>query len=361
MAEVNKYLEILEYAWQQHLKPKPDNAPTVISLFAGCGGSSLGYSMAGFRELLAVEWDDNAVETFKLNFPDIPVYHGDIAKLSVEEVLQTTELQPGELDILDGSPPCQGFSTAGKRVFEDDRNQLFREYVRLLRGLKPKVFVMENVSGMIKGKMKLIFAEILRELKSSGYKVSARLLNAMYFNVPQSRQRLIFIGVREDLEIEPSHPKAEGQPFTVRDAFENCSDEDVHTLKTGEVMRIIQEMRPGEDGSKASLRLLGNENKWFNMRRLAWNLTGFTITKSEGSSALVHPVIDRICNIHEYKRIGSFPDGFSFVGKYDDQKMRIGNSVPPLFMRSIANHIKNEILSKVDTTGGVPELIEHIE
>jgi DNA (cytosine-5)-methyltransferase 1 len=155
--------------------------------------------MAGYRELLAVEWDDHAVETFKLNFPDVPVCHGDIAKLSVEECLKITGLQPGELAVLDGSPPCQGFSTAGKRKMDDGRNQLFREYVRLLRGLKPKIFVMENVSGMVKGKMKLIFAEIMRELKASGYHVSARLMNAMYFGVPQSRERMIFIGVRDDL------------------------------------------------------------------------------------------------------------------------------------------------------------------
>jgi DNA (cytosine-5)-methyltransferase 1 len=155
--------------------------------------------MAGYRELLAVEWDDHAVETFKLNFPDVPVWHGDIAELSVEECLRITGLKPGELDVLDGSPPCQGFSTAGKRKMDDGRNQLFREYVRLLRGLMPKVFVMENVSGMVKGKMKLIFTEIMRELKASGYQVSARLMNAMYFCVPQSRQRMIFIGVRRAL------------------------------------------------------------------------------------------------------------------------------------------------------------------
>lgn len=90
--------------------------------------------MAGYRELLAVEWDNNAVDTFKLNFPDVPVYHGDITKLSVDECLKMTRLESGELDVLDGSPPCQGFSTAGKRVMDDPRNQLFREYVRLLRG-----------------------------------------------------------------------------------------------------------------------------------------------------------------------------------------------------------------------------------
>lgn len=183
--------------------------------------------MAGFKELLAVEWDNNAVETFRLNFPEVPVYHGDIAKLSVDEVFRMTGLKEGELDVFDGSPPCQGFSTAGKRDMGDSRNQLFREYVRLLRGLKPKVFVMENVSGMVKGKMKLIFAEILRELKASGYKVKAVLMNAMYFNVPQSRERMIFIGVREDLGIDPSHPKGSIQPvaagIVVRDLIaESC-------------------------------------------------------------------------------------------------------------------------------------------
>ena len=199
LPKIENYPAYLEACWQQHLKPKDRNAPTVVSLFAGCGGSSLGYSMAGFRELLAVEWDDHAVETFKANFPGVPVWHGDIAKLAVGEALRITGLQPGELDVLDGSPPCQGFSTAGKRKMDDGRNQLFREYIRLLRGLQPKVLIMENVSGMVKGKMKLIFVEILKELKSSGYHVSARLMNAMYYGVPQSRQRMIFVGVREDL------------------------------------------------------------------------------------------------------------------------------------------------------------------
>ena len=168
---------------------------TVISTFSGCGGSSLGYQLAGGKVRLAVEFNDNAVATYRLNFPNTPIYHGDIGKLTVEECCELAGIEPGELDILDGSPPCQGFSTAGKRDFGDDRNQLFCEYVRLLRGLQPRAFVMENVSGMVKGKMKRIFAECLRELKVSGYKVRARVLNAMYYNVPQSRQRLIFVGV----------------------------------------------------------------------------------------------------------------------------------------------------------------------
>ena len=108
--------------------------PTVISTFAGCGGSSLGYRLAGFRELLAVEWDDNAVATFKMNFPDVPVYHGDIARLTGAECMNLAGgIKPRELDVLDGSPPCQGFSTAGKRKFDDPRNSLFREFARLIQ------------------------------------------------------------------------------------------------------------------------------------------------------------------------------------------------------------------------------------
>jgi DNA (cytosine-5)-methyltransferase 1 len=341
------YVPFLEACWQEHLQPKADNAPTVISTFAGAGGSSLGYSMAGFHELLAVEWDNNAVETFKLNFPDVPVYHGDIAKLSIDDVLKMTGLQVGGLDVFDGSPPCQGFSTAGKRQLDDPRNQLFREYVRLLRGLRPKVFIMENVSGMVKGVMKLVFVEILKELKASGYKVSARLLNAMYFNVPQSRQRMIFVGVRDDLGIEPSHPEAESLPVTVGEAFVNCNNGLSDGLFTGKKLQLAAQILRGGDGSDI---IKGTS---FNLKRLDENSPSRTILKSIGKpdssfgGGLIHPLENRHVNIAELQRINSFPDKYKLIGKFQEQWMRIGNSVPPLFMRSIARHVRTEILDKV--------------
>lgn len=345
MAEVNKYLTILESAWQEHLAEREPNAPTVISTFAGCGGSSLGYSMAGFRELLANEWDDNAVQTFKLNFPDVPVIQGDIAKLTVEQVLELTGLQPGELDVFDGSPPCQGFSTAGKRVMDDPRNQLFREYVRLLRGLQPKVFVMENVSGMVKGKMKLIFADILRELKSSGYKVSARLLNAMYFNVPQSRQRLIFIGVRENLGIEPSHPKAESKPFTVGEALNSVPFMEVEEIPLTVFGGYLRATKQGENASKYHPNKSGYAHY-----RLDCKQPSQTIVKSPAFGKypkVIHPTEQRGITTNELKRLGSYPDEFIFAGDFKQAQSRVGNSVPPLFMRSIARHIKTEILANL--------------
>lgn len=348
LKKVTDYPALLQDTWQQHLAPKANNAPTVISTFAGCGGSSLGYSMAGFRELLAVEWDKNAVETFRLNFPDVPVYYGDIAKLSVDKVLEMTGLNPGQLDVFDGSPPCQGFSTAGKRMIDDPRNQLFREYVRLLRGLKPKVFVMENVSGMVKGKMKLVFAEILRELKASGYKVSARLLNAMYFNVPQSRQRMIFIGVREDLGIEPSHPVAESDGITPRMALGGCIEEDRRILPDWliEAAKYIDAGNYNHQSvEQAFLRVRGNKAGSMNTKLLSMDRVSCTLVKSEiSTTGIIHPSRIRYLDTSEMKRIGGFPDKFQFVGGRSEKVQRIGNSVPPLFMRSIATHIRDKIL-----------------
>jgi DNA (cytosine-5)-methyltransferase 1 len=338
VAEVD-YPAILEAAWAQHLALRESDAPTVISTFAGCGGSSLGYSMAGFRELLAVEWDDNAVATFRLNFPDVPVYHGDIAKLSVEECMRLAGLSgPGELDVLDGSPPCQGFSTAGKRNLDDARNQLFREYVRLLQGLQPRAFVMENVSGMVKGKMKLVFAEAMRELKASGYRVSARLMNAMYFNVPQSRERLIFVGVREDLGIEPSHPRAESRPVTLRDAWRNCPESEIPRLSP-KLASIVPKVPIWGDGGD----VVGS---FFSTKRLSFNHPSRTLIKGNiGTRACyIHPAEDRAITESEAKRIQSFPDGYGFIGGYKYSMERIGNSVPPLFMRAIARHLRERIL-----------------
>lgn len=344
----NSYLHLLDEAWQQHLTQRADNAPTVISTFAGGGGSSLGYSMAGYRELLAVEWDDHASATFKTNFPEVPLYHGDIAKLSVEEILQRTGIEPYQLDVFDGSPPCQGFSTAGKRDMDDTRNGLFREYIRLLKGLKPKVFVMENVSGMIKGKMKLIFADILMSLKEAGYKVSARLMNAMYFSVPQSRQRMIFIGVRSDLGIEPSHPVAQAIPFTLRDAISQVCNAQTDLAEskypeTAYCHKLLLQMKPGEKGEKYHHK----QGSYFGLHRLQMDRPSRTVLKGDGGGGACqccHPYENRRLTIPEVKRVGSFPDEFQIHGKVGERWVRIGNSVPPLFMRKVAAHIREKIL-----------------
>lgn len=307
--------------------------PTVISTFAGCGGSSLGYKLAGFRELLAVEWDNNAVQTFRLNFPGVPVYHGDIAKLAGAECMRLAGVGVGELDVLDGSPPCQGFSTAGKRKFDDPRNSLFREYARLLRELQPRVFVMENVTGMVKGVMKQAYLTIIAELRACGYRARGEVLNAMYYNVPQSRERVIIIGVRNDLGIEPSHPKPQTKPVMVRDAFKGVPKSDAPSLteKYAEYWR-----KAGAGG------VVGKLNQ---VRRLAWNECAGTLVKSEGNGAPYHPDECRAISTAERRRLASFPDDFKFTSR-DSATLRIGNSVPPNLMRAIAEHVMEHIINK---------------
>lgn len=327
------YKDFLTQCWKEHLLEKENNAPTVISTFAGAGGSSLGYSMAGFRELLAVEIDNNAVETFKANFSDVPVFHGDIKKLSVEDVFNLTGIKKGELDIFDGSPPCQGFSTTGKRQLDDPRNYLFREYERLIKGIQPKVFVMENVGGMVKGKMKIIFSEIFEALENCGYKVSVRLLNAKYFHVPQSRNRLIFLGVRNDLNTLPSHPKAKSKIISVKEALKNLENdkEKAWELKKGtKTYNIWSYTKPGCSMANFNSRL-----------KIDPKLPSPTQVKSTPHFHWEEP---RQMSSKEIARIGSFPDEFIFLGNREKINNRIGNSVPPLFMREIALHIKKEIL-----------------
>lgn len=374
LSKITNYADWLTSCWKEFTATRGSHAPTFISTFAGCGGSSLGYGMAGFRELLAVEWDDNAVEALRLNFPALPIHHGDIADLTVRHCLELTGLRPGELDVFDGSPPCQGFSLAGKRALDDPRNQLFRQYVRLLKGLRPKVFVMENVGGMVKGKMKLVFAQILKELKAAGYNVSVRLLNAMYFGVPQSRERVIFIGVRSDLKILPSHPLAETVPLTIGETLPNVGEVLFHS--TGQFAnKRRSEHRPAmtlmaSDSSHMFAVPVFNDKyaQVWDQVPIGGNAAdvlgkGFnncvkpdpdkpapTLPKTQtgrGFATISHWAEKRALTIPEAKRLASFPDAFQFPGVYTEQWARIGNSVPPLLMRSIARHVRANILAKI--------------
>lgn len=323
---------------------------SVISTFSGCGGSSLGYAMAGGKVCLAVEFDDNAVETYRLNFPWTAMFHGDIATLSVDQALDLAGLSPGELDVFDGSPPCQGFSTIGKRHMSDSRNQLFREYVRLLTGLQPRAFVMENVGGMVKGKMRLIFAECLTALRSAGFRVRARLLNAKYFNVPQSRPRLIFIGARNDLDIDPTFPKPNLNLISARQALVGVWNDpaELEWLRAAgakyATYRHWEKSRPGQKSSDFEKGLTGFTGFKINPAKPVPTIAKFDANLGTFGPMMWHE--KRRPTLAEFKRFASFPDDFQFSGTWQDGVQRIGNSVPPNFMRAIAEHIRDTILER---------------
>jgi len=318
--------------------------PTVISIFAGGGGSSLGYKWAGFKELLAIDFDKNSCDVLKANF-DFPVWQRDIKGIIPEEILSFCKIKKGELSILDGSPPCQGFSTTGKRKINDPRNELFKEYIRLIDTLQPKVFIMENVSGMIEGKMKGLFIEIMQTLKSLNYHIKCKLLNAKYYEVPQSRERLFFIGTRKDLNIEPSFPIPLNKIISVREALENVPKDDNIKLPRGKMWEYGIKTKPGECVSK--YHPLGH---YFNSKRNRINSESFTIEKTfrESQCGVIHPFENRFHTISEIKRLCSFPDSYILFGKFEERWARLGNSVMPKQMYHIAKHIKNNILEKVD-------------
>lgn len=344
----------------------PWNGYKVVSTFSGGGGSCLGYRMAGYKVLYANEFVEEAQKTYKLNHPNSYLDKRDIREVKPEEILDIIGLQKGELDIFDGSPPCCAFSTAGSREkgwgqqrnYSDGKSQriddLFFEYTRILNGLQPKVFIAENVSGLVKGTAKGYFKLILEELKKCGYNVKAQILNAKWLGVPQARERLIFIGVRNDLEIAPAFPKPIQEYYKLKDALdivENRKEEveycfnSINKYKIGQVLKKIPK-NPNKPLSASSIM----NGSYFNLVRESLNYPCTTICQTggvESAAGICHPIYDRKFTISEIKAISSVPKDFILTGTYKQQYERIGRMVPPIMMKNISKTVEEEILCKI--------------
>lgn len=394
----------------------PWNGLKVASLFAGCGGSSLGYRMAGFRVAYANEFVPIAQDSYRANADPSTVVDGrDVKQVKPTDILKACGLRAGELDVLDGSPPCQAFSTAGKREkgwgkdreYEHGAKQrnedLFFEYIRLRDGLKPRVFVAENVSGLVKGAAKGYFLEILAALKN-GYRVVAPLLDAQWLGVPQARQRIVFIGVRDDLGTDPPVPAPLPYHYSVRDALPWLSGAKLitagnerHTeagrrptwsadrlpsptiMATAAGASYLIEGRKINNGDVvpenvgASIEGYAIEKEWdklnpgqasdkyFNLVRPSADAPCPTITSAGvgvgdlyapgGVASVTHPTEKRKFSILEVKRLCSFPDDFKLEGTYVQQWERLGNSVPPLMMRAVAETLRDKVLPAAPAAG----------
>jgi DNA (cytosine-5)-methyltransferase 1 len=366
----------------------PPNGFNVVSTFSGCGGSCLGYRMAGFRVLWASEFVPAAQETYRANHLASILDTRDIRTVRPQDVLDAVGLAVGQIDLLDGSPPCASFSTAGKgsagwgkvKAYSDTKQRtddLFFEYARILKGLQPKTFVAENVSGLVKGVAKGYFLEILKELKAAGYKVRARVLDAQWMGVPQMRQRLIFIGVRSNLPAEPVHPKPLPYRYSVRDALPWIQS--VSCLKPGKQRGKQPGKQPsptvtvGDTGGNSRhfveaetdisrfaigrewerIGLGGRSEKYLQLSRPALTEPCPALTRAHGAvsaTGVVHPTEKRRFSIAELKRICGFPDDFVLTGSYAQQWERLGRAVPPVMMAAIAATVRDEILCKLPKT-----------
>ena len=301
----------------------------VVSTFAGCGGSSLGYEMAGAEVVAAVEWDPHAAMCYRLNHPHTKVFEGDIAHVTGEAILDATGLDVGELDILDGSPPCQGFSSAGRRVLDDPRNALFQEHMRLVRVLQPRHVVIENVSGMLRGKMKAVAGEIVAALKAEGYAVAAGLMEAQYFGVAQLRPRVFFIGSKVS---QPSLPRPTSRPIPCRVALRDV-EPDERPAMTPKQRLLAKEMEWGEEGKAAMVRLTGRHID-FATKMLHPDRPSPTILKMWPPAGFFHWT-RCFLSVREALVLTGFPPDYILPGKFKDRWARVGNSVAPPMSREI--------------------------
>ncbi len=325
----------------------PSNGLKVISTFSGCGGSSLGYKLAGCSVLWANEFVESAREVYKANFPDTILDERDIRDIKPEDIFEATGLATGELDILDGSPPCASFSTAGRTSAgwgEEQKysettqrvDDLFFEFARLVKGTQPKAFVAENVAGLVRGKAVGYFKDIFRALVKAGYRVGAQIVDAQFLGVPQARKRVIFIGIRNDLERVPIFPKPLPYVYTLDEAIDlhafqtadSLSECDISSYAIGAEWRLL---RPGEQSTK-----------YFSLIKAHPNKPSPTVTQTAGNvgaAGVVHPFECRKFTIAELRRICAFPDDFILTGTYTQQWERLGRAVPPPMMAAVARSV----------------------
>jgi len=345
---------------------------TVVSTFAGGGGSSTGYRLAGGKILAINEFIPSAVDTYRANYPNTFIFPGDIRELTGNMICRRLRIKPGDLDILDGSPPCASFSMSGKREKAwgkvkkySDTNQrvddLFFEFVRILREVRPKVFISENVKGLSIGAAKAILGgvnsgfglnksvSILSEFKKAGYKVRWKILNSADYGVPQTRERLIIIGVRDDLGISPSFPKRTVEKWiSASSAFRNIDpiiwDEEnlsYLTIPGGTYGDWFRKLQPGQ-----SIGDIHPKGHGYNFHRLHKDLPSPTILASRVKSYMHFDEL-RFISLQECLRIMSFPDDYILHGNFIKKWERLGRAVPPLMMKVVAEHIYNTILSKI--------------
>lgn len=369
-----------------------------VELFAGAGGLGTGFLNAGFNIISANDIWQAAADTYIANHPNVKYIVEDIAKIDGDILLEDTGYAKEDIDVIIGGPPCQGFSTLGKRFIDDPRNRLFKEYIRIVSDIRPKVFVMENVSGILSMQRGKVLENIINSFNEIGYKVQYRLLNAAEYGVPQLRERVIFIGTRLDIQITYPQkkyaidsnsrlpkaitfaeatsdlPLSESEEITSyisapqndfqRIVRENANNRlmnhkpSIHSEKAKKMMEYIPEGSSAwEVNMPEDLKPTSGFGNTY--ARLDSNIPGMTITRNFAcisSSRCIHPFINRGLTAREAARIQSFPDNYIFKGSKTDIEIEIGNSVPPI----LAKEIGESIIKMLDENTSINDLEKNI-
>lgn len=326
---------------------------STIELFAGAGGLALGVERAGFHTLALIEIDKDAADTLKTNRPSWNVICDDIAKISPLDLEDYFNLQTGELDLLSGGAPCQAFSYAGKRLgLEDARGTLFYHYAVFLKKLQPKTFLFENVRGLLTHDGGRTYQTITDVFKECGYSIQKKILNAWDYGNAQKRERLITIGIRNDLvgQITIQFPKPHEYKPVLRDVLQNVpqSEGAQYSEYKREIFRLVP---PGgywrdipEDIAKQYMKSCWNMGggRTGILRRMSMDEPSLTVltSPSQKQTDRCHPLEPRPFNIRENARIQSFPDEWKFCGGIASQYKQVGNAVPVNLAFDIAVEIR---------------------
>lgn len=321
---------------------------TAIELFAGAGGLALGLEQAGISTMEYVEFDKACCETLKANRPDWNVICDDIHNVDFTKF-------SGKIDIVTGGFPCQAFSYAGKKLgFEDTRGTLFHEFARCVQQVKPKIFLAENVRGLVSHDKGRTLQTIIEVLESLEYHIQYKILNAAYYGVGQKRERIVIVGIRNDLPINFAFPEPDKKMTTLRQALKDCpvSQGEEYSEKKKKVLELVPAggcwVDLPEDIAKNYMgkSYYSGGGRRGMARRISWDEPCLTLTcsPSQKQTERCHPEETRPFTIREYARIQSFPDDWKFCGGIGDQYKQIGNAVPVEMARRIGIQLKEAIL-----------------
>ena len=371
------------YLMKDVMDASAQNKFNVISLFAGGGGSSTGYRLAGGNVLCVNEFVEAARDTYRENYPYTKILSSDIKQLTGQDFLDATALEVGELDILDGSPPCSAFSVAGKlshstagkhsdgwgqtKNYSDGKmveniEDLFFEFLRVAKEIQPKVIIGENVAGLTVGEAKQYFNKIQNTFEEIGYDVSAKVLDSRYFGVCQTRTRVFFIGIRNDitekigltfLNISSIFPTGSKDVIPLGQALEGLEyDEEEVKMLTEKFSKTAYWRDTGSKMPKNPDKVLTgmdyhHKGHHFNLKRGSLKVPAPTLTamgSNDTTAGAFHWSEPRKLTIGELKRIQSLPDDFKLTGKWNQKSERIGRMVPPILLKEIADSVYEKVI-----------------
>ncbi len=339
------------------------NKPTVIDLFCGCGGLSYGFTEAGYNVLLGIDHWKDAIVTFENSHQNAKGIVADLFTETPKDIVKKTGIK--NADIIIGGPPCQGFSIAGKRIINDERNQLYKSFVSFVKHFQPKVFLMENVPNIVSMGKGIVKDSIIKDFEKLGYTVVYKILLASDFGVPQNRRRAFFIGTKNKKEFVFPEPTTEKHitskeaisdlpkdtledgskyPIKPQNEFQKMMRKNskgifnhqitIHNEKTIEIISMVP-----NGGNYKSLPKELHQTRKVNIAWTRLNSQKPSFTIDTGHNHHFHYEFDRVPTARESARLQSFPDDYIFKGGKTSQLKQIGNAVPPLLAKTIAEEL----------------------